>query len=70
VARKTLVLRKNKDGTVTLRCPETHYVEHIDVSNKGFMETYDAVRFAAITAGFHPTDEDLQELFREAKGLI
>lgn len=67
--RRTLTLKRHKDGTVTLRCPETRYVEHIDASGKGYMETYEAVRFAAITAGFSPTADDLMELFREAKGL-
>jgi hypothetical protein len=68
--KRTLVLKRNRDGTVTLRCPETRYVEHIDIANKGFVEAYESIKFAAITAGFHPTQDDLMELFREGKGLI
>lgn len=65
--KKVLRLRRNADGTVTLRCGR--YVEHIDAANKGLVDTWDSVKIAAMTAGFHLTPEEIDELFREARGL-
>lgn len=65
--KKVFTLRRNNDGTVTFR--SGRYVEHIDVSTKGLMETYDALKYAAICAEVPVSDDILEDLMREAKGL-
>jgi hypothetical protein len=65
--KKSIVLRRNRDGTVTFR--SGRYVEHIDVRMLGMLETYEAIRYAAVTAGVSLTDDLLAELLREARNL-
>jgi hypothetical protein len=70
--KRTLSVRRNRDGTVTLRAalPDGRkYVEHFDVESKGLLETFESVRFAALTAGLHLSDRSLEDLLREARGL-
>jgi len=46
------------------------YVESFDVEMLGAYETYERIRYAAITAGLSLNDETMAELLREAKGLL
>ena len=67
MAKKSFILRRNKDGTVTFR--SGRYVEHFDPRDKGLLQTYDCIKFAAVTAGISLTQETLEDLMREARGL-
>ena len=66
--KASIVLRRNKDGTATFRYGR--YVESFDVEGKGLYETYEAIKWIAITAGIELSDGVLEEFFREARGLV
>ena len=55
MAKKTLSVRKNADGTVTIK--SGGYVENIDVRAKTPWQKYDAVKWAILTAGYVFTGE-------------
>lgn len=55
------------NGTVTFRYGR--YVESFDIRDLGFLQTYERIKFAAITAGLPLTEQTLEDLFREVKGL-
>jgi hypothetical protein len=55
------------NGTVTFRYGK--YVESFDIRDLGFLQTYERIKFAAITAGLPLNEDTLQDLFREIKGL-
>lgn len=66
--RQTFTLRRTRDGVVTFKYGR--YVESFDVEMLGAYETYERIRYAAITAGLSLNDETMAELLREAKGLL
>jgi hypothetical protein len=57
----------NHQGVVTFKYGR--YVESFDIRDLGFLQTYERIKFAAITAGLPLTEETLEDLFREVKGL-
>ena len=65
--KTTFTLRRNRDGTATFRYGR--YVEHIDPRHLGLMQTYEAIKYAAITAGLPLTEETLLDLMQTARGL-
>jgi hypothetical protein len=65
--KKVVSLRRYADGTVEFRAGS--YRETIDAANLGDWETYEWIKWAAITAGISLTEEYLEELFREARGM-
>jgi hypothetical protein len=67
VARLAFDLRRNADGTITVR--RGSYVEHFDVRDKGMLETYEAIRWGLVTANVPTSPAMLEDLFREVKGL-
>lgn len=72
MAKKSFSVRRNADGTVTFKTRKPNgrwYYEHIDVQHKGMLETYDAIRYAAVTAGLSLSEPLLEDLLREARGL-
>lgn len=66
--KRALSIRKNRDGTATIRAtaPGRCYVEHIGVEGKTPYEAYDTIRWAVITAGFSVEEHDLAEMVRAA----
>lgn len=50
MAKRTLSIRQNKDGTITIN--SGHYRENIEIRFKSAVQKYDYVRWAIITAGF------------------
>jgi hypothetical protein len=62
-----VVLRRNADGTATFKYGK--YRESFEVVNKGYVETYEAIKYAAITAGIVLSEEILDEFLHEAKQL-
>lgn len=50
MAKKSLIVRKNSDGTFTIRAD--HYVEHIDLRAKTPDQKYESIKWAILTAGF------------------
>lgn len=67
MATKTFNIRRNRDGTITFRFGR--YVEHIGIEGKGFLQIYESIKYAAITAGLSLTDSHVEELLREVQGL-
>lgn len=67
MARKTFTIKRHGDGTVTFR--SGRYVENIDIRYKGMLETYEAIKYAAISAHIVLNQDTLEEVLREAKGL-
>jgi hypothetical protein len=70
---RTFSLNRNADGTATFRAklPERgEYIEHIDARNLGLLETYERFEYAAICAGLSLNPALLEELLREARGLL
>lgn len=65
--KATITLRRNRDGTVTFKYGR--YVESFDVEGKGLYETYEAIKWIAVTAGISLSESDLQDLYQEARGL-
>jgi hypothetical protein len=60
-------VKRHVDGTVTFKFGR--YIEHIDMRHLGLFESYEALKYAAITAGLSLSEEPLEELFRIARGL-
>lgn len=70
--RHDFTLRPNADGTATFRARRPdgrRYVEHFDVRDKGLVETYEAIRWSAVTAGLPLGEDMLEDLMREVRGL-
>lgn len=65
--KRSFTVRRHVDGTVTFK--SERYIEHIDVRHLGLLETYEALKYAAITAGLSLNEHTLEELFRLARGL-
>jgi|RhiMethySRZTD1v2_1073278.scaffolds.fasta_scaffold23651_4 hypothetical protein len=63
---RTLNIRRNADGTVTIS--SGGYKESINVREKTPEEKYDAVKWAILTAGF-AYSEQIEELVREELGF-
>jgi hypothetical protein len=55
-----LKLISNADGTLTLR--RDRYIETIDLREKSPFERYEAIRWAALTAGVQLDEDHLAEL--------
>lgn len=67
-----LRVTRNADGTATFRTIGHNgrpYVEHIDTRDLGMFQTYERLKYAAITAGMSLSEQTLHDLFRIAKGL-
>ena len=60
MAERVLTLKRNEDGTVTIQ--SGRYREHVDVRFKGPFDTYEAIKWAIITAGFSLPEEEIEEL--------
>lgn len=67
MSRRNYSLRVNRDGTVTFK--SGRYVEHIDIRWIGYLETYERLKLAALSAGFSLSQSTLEELLKEARGL-
>lgn len=65
--KKEIEVKRYKDGTARVKIGR--YVEVIDARNLSLYETYDAVRWAAITGGMPLNDETAEEMMRVARGL-
>ena len=58
----SLLLTLNRDSTITVRVGAA--VEHVSLEGKTRGEVFDAVKWAAISKGAHPTDVELtQQLY-------
>ncbi len=62
MAQRTLTVRKNADGTVTIR--GGRYVESFNLEFKSHWDKYEYIRSAIITAGFTYTEE-IEEMVRK-----
>jgi hypothetical protein len=62
MAKRTLTIRKNSDGTVTIG--SGRYVEHVDVKTKTPEKKFEAVKWAILTAGFY-FSEEVEKMVRE-----
>lgn len=60
MTQKVLTLKRNGDGTVTIR--SGRYREHVDVRFKGPFDTYEAIKWAIITAGFSFDDAEIEQM--------
>jgi hypothetical protein len=72
MTRKSFILRRNADGTVTFKTRKPNgrwYVEHFSTDDKGLLQTYEYIKAAAVTAGISLSEPLLEELLREAQGL-
>lgn len=56
-----------RDKVVTFRY--RGYVESFDISNLGMYETYERVKYAALTAGLRLDHSTLEKLLREVRRL-
>jgi hypothetical protein len=61
--RKTVTLRKNRDGTVLLRAGR--YVESFDPFHLTKDELVDRVRWIAITGNVSMSEDSIRDLLRE-----
>jgi hypothetical protein len=61
MAKKTFTLRSNADGTITFRYDR--YVEHFE--RKGPFDTYENIKWAAISAGINLDEHTLTQLYQE-----
>jgi len=66
MAKLDIKVRKNADGTATIRVGR--YVEHLD-AHLSPMEAFDAVKWALVTAGVPLSDDTTEEIWRIARGL-
>jgi hypothetical protein len=62
--RKTFNIRRNTDGTITVRVGR--HVEHIS-TDRGKAETYDSVKYALISKGVNLTNVSLIEILDELR---
>jgi hypothetical protein len=46
------------------------YIESFDIQDLGVYETYERVKYAAITAGLKLSEDTLEKLLREVRGLL
>jgi len=67
MAKQVFTLRRNRDGTVTFKTGR--YRESFDARDKGLYETYEYIKMLAVTAGMSLSQELLEDLLREARGL-
>lgn len=65
--RQTFTLTRHKDGTVTFKFGR--YIEHFIVSDKTYVETYEYIKWTAITAGLQLNQETLEDLLRRVRNL-
>lgn len=66
MAKVNIKVRKNADGTATVRVGR--YVEHLP-AHYSPMEAYDAMKWILITADIPVSDDTVEELWRIARGL-
>lgn len=66
MARESFKL-DNKNGTVTFKYGS--FVESFDIEFLGPYDTFERIRYAAITAGISLSDETLEQLLREVKNF-
>jgi transglutaminase-like putative cysteine protease len=62
MAQQTLSVRKNADGTMTIRSGK--YKESVEIRSKTPFEKFEAVKWAILTAGFAFTEE-VEEIVRK-----
>jgi hypothetical protein len=60
VSKITLRLRKNRDGTYTVRVGRA--VEHVSTEGKTRGQVFDAIKYAAMSKGVYLKDVDLVDL--------
>lgn len=65
---KKYQLTRTKNGVVTFKFEG--YIESFDVQVLGVYETYERIRWAAITAGITLTEVSMEQLLLEARGLL
>lgn len=66
MANKTIRVRINSDGTLTVRVGRA--VEHFDVAEKTKAEIFDSVKWAIISKGIIMDDVAVTELLQEVQG--
>jgi hypothetical protein len=64
VTQKTVTVRKNKDGTITVRVGNN--VEHVSTESRAHGDIFDAVKYAIIAQGVYLSDVEVTELIQEA----
>jgi hypothetical protein len=72
MARQSFIVRRNADGTATFRVRRENrsdYIEHFDPRIQGPVQTWEQLKWAAVTAGFGLSDDMLEQLMREVRGL-
>lgn len=62
--KRTLSIRKNSDGTVTIFAQNPKYVESIDIRELYPEEKYEKIKWAILTAGF-AFSEEVERMVRE-----
>lgn len=71
--KRDFTLRRNADGTATFRTrnPDTgrRYIEHLDPRLEGPFTTFERIKWAARTANLNLSDDLVEDLMREARGL-
>jgi hypothetical protein len=60
-------VRRFADGNAEFRAGR--YRQIIPVKDLGMVETYEAIKWAAIVGGIYLEEEHLEELFRQARGM-
>lgn len=60
MAEKTVTIRKNRDGTYTIRVGRQ--VEHISTEAKSKTQIFDAIRYAIMSKGVYLSEIDVATL--------
>lgn len=68
MSKKQFLLTRSTKGIVTFQYGK--YIESFDVEVVGIYETYERIKWAAITAGLTLTEETMEQLTQEARGLL
>lgn len=65
MARKTVSLRRNADGILTLKCGRS--VEFISTEEKTHLQVFEQVKWASIMFGVYLSDVEATELLDKAR---
>ena len=65
MAVKTVKVRRNADGTMTVRVGRS--VEHISTDARSHAQVFDAVRYAIISKGIYLPEHEVAALLVEAR---
>jgi hypothetical protein len=64
VGERTVTLRRNRDGTLTVRVGRA--VEHVSTEARSHGQVFDAVRYAIISKGVYLPEHEVASLLYEA----